>query len=53
MTLCIQHEQPQGAPAGNWLPAPAGAFHVALRTYLPQEAGVNGEWFPPAILRVK
>jgi hypothetical protein len=53
LTLSIQHEQPQGAVEGNWLPAPAGAFNVALRTYLPQEAIVSGAWFPPAIVRVK
>jgi hypothetical protein len=53
LTLLIQREQPQDADAGNWLPAPAGAFNVALRTYQPQAAIVNGQWFPPAIMRVK
>lgn len=52
LTLHIQHDQPQGAPEANWLPAPAGAFNVALRTYQPQEAIVQGAWFPPAIVRV-
>jgi hypothetical protein len=52
LTLHLQHDQPEGAPAGNWLPAPAGAFNVALRTYQPQVAIVQGAWFPPAIVRV-
>ena len=51
LTLYIQHEQPAAAPAGNWLPAPAGAFNLALRTYLPQAAIVDGTWFPPAVER--
>lgn len=52
LTLFLQHEPPTDAPAGNWLPAPAGAFNVALRTYQPQAAIVHGDWFPPAIVRV-
>jgi hypothetical protein len=52
LTLFLQHEPPTAAPAGNWLPAPAGAFNVALRTYQPQAAIVSGAWFPPAIVRV-
>ena len=52
LTLHLQHDQPEDAPEGNWLPAPTGAFNVALRTYQPQEAIVQGAWFPPAIERV-
>ena len=51
LTLTIQHDRPEGAPQGNWLPAPAGAFNLALRTYLPQAAIVDGSWFPPAVER--
>jgi len=51
LTLYIQHDQPEGVPEGNWLPAPAGAFNVALRTYQPQQTIVDGTWFPPAIER--
>jgi hypothetical protein len=53
LTLYIQHAQPKGVPEGNWLPAPEGAFNVALRTYQPQVAIVNGTWFPPGIVRVR
>jgi hypothetical protein len=52
LTLHLQHAQPLDAPAGNWLPAPEGAFNVALRTYQPQAAIVDGTWFPPAIVRI-
>jgi hypothetical protein len=53
LTLHIQHDVPAGVPQGNWLPAPAGAFNVALRTYLPQAPIVDGSWFPPRIERVE
>jgi len=53
LTLYIQAHKPDAAPAGNWLPAPAGVFNVALRTYQPQTAIVEGTWFPPAITRVR
>jgi hypothetical protein len=49
LTLYLQAEKPDGAPEGNWLPAPAGKFSVALRTYLPQESIMDGIWFPPGI----
>lgn len=52
LTLYLQHDRPKGAPEGNWLPEPAGAFNIALRTYQPQEAIVHGAWFPPPIVRV-
>lgn len=40
----------------NWLPAPAGAFHLILRLYGPDEAAIpqilsgEGPWQPPTIL---
>lgn len=51
LTLVMQHTPPHDVPAGNWLPAPAGAFNIALRTYQPQAAIISGAWFPPAIAR--
>ena len=52
LTVYIQRDRPGDAPEGNWLPAPAGAFNMALRTYLPQPGIVDGTWFPPAIERI-
>jgi hypothetical protein len=49
LTLYLGAERPDGAPDGNWLPAPNGPFNVALRTYLPKPAIVDGGWFPPGI----
>ena len=41
-------------PKSNWLPAPDGkAFSPTLRTYVPKELVKRGEWFPPAIKRIK
>jgi hypothetical protein len=40
------------APAGhesNWLPAPAGAFKLMLRAYLPGRAVLNGEYHVPPV----
>lgn len=45
-----------GAPpagfAANWLPAPADAFSLILRLYLPDARVLDGSWAPPPIERV-
>jgi len=41
MELIVQHEAP--ADTSNWLPAPAGAYVLMLRAYLPSEAFLRGE----------
>ena len=41
-TLPIQHDSPGPAKETNWLPAPAGAFDIYLRTYVPQKALLAG-----------
>jgi hypothetical protein len=51
LTLYLQAEKPAAVPEGNWLPAPAGDFSIALRTYLPQEDVLDGTWFPFRIER--
>jgi hypothetical protein len=53
LTLYLQNEKPVGVPEGNWLPAPLGAFSVALRTYLPQKPIQEGTWFPPKIEKIQ
>lgn len=41
------------APDSNWLPAPKGrGFSLTLRMYVPKQAVLRGEWFPPALQRV-
>ena len=44
------------APAGhesNWLPAPAGAFKLMLRAYLPGRAVLDGKYHVPPVMRVR
>jgi hypothetical protein len=53
LTIYIQHEQPDGEKAANWLPAPAEPFYMAMRIYGPEERVMNGEWGPPAVQKVK
>jgi len=41
-------------PESNRLPSAAGkGFSLTLRTYVPKDMVKRGEWFPPAIKRVK
>jgi hypothetical protein len=48
VTIQLQHAAPKGTPA-SWLPAPRGAFTVALRLYVPEPAALDGSWRPPGI----
>ncbi|MCK6460162.1 MAG: DUF1254 domain-containing protein [Planctomycetes bacterium] len=50
--LYIQRESPGADKEANWLPAPAGPFHLMLRLYWPQESFLGGSWAPPAVRRV-
>jgi hypothetical protein len=47
-TILLQHRAPAGHTA-SWLPAPRGAFTVALRLYWPAKSVVDGSWHPPGI----
>lgn len=41
-------------PESNWLPsAPGKGFSLTMRTYVPKDLVKRGEWFPPAIKRLK
>lgn len=41
-------------PESNWLPSePGKGFSLTIRTYVPKELVKRGEWFPPAIKRLK
>jgi hypothetical protein len=52
LSIYIQSAAPLGDRMGNWLPAPQGLFHLVLRIYLPQDAVLNGQWTPPAVVKV-
>ncbi len=41
-------------PEANWLPAPDGKpFSLTFRTYVPKDIVKRGEWFPPALKKMK
>jgi hypothetical protein len=51
LPILLQHDEPAGGPA-NWLPTPAGQFHLMLRLYWPQPAVLEGRWVPPPLERL-
>ncbi len=53
VTVLIQHERPDPHRAPNWLPAPAGPFSLAFRTYLPGPEIRDGRWTAPPVRRVQ
>lgn len=52
LSIYIQSTAPSADKAANWLPAPQGSFNLTLRIYLPQDAILNGQWTPPAVVKV-
>lgn len=50
--ILIQHEQPTGPKAANWLPAPAGPIRLALRAYLPKAELRDRKWKVPPVVKV-
>jgi hypothetical protein len=52
LTIYVQHRRPTGAKArANWLPAPAGAFHLIMRLYLPKPSVFSGDYRIPPFVR--
>lgn len=49
VTLYIQHASPGKAQESNWLPAPKGAFVLALRLFWPKPAALDGSWSKPPL----
>ena len=48
LTIYVQHAKPKRA---NWLPAPAGSFHLILRLYLPKRSALDGTYRIPPFVR--
>ncbi len=48
--IYIQRTPPAGHES-NWLPAPAGAFKLMLRAYLPSRAILDGEYHVPPVIQ--
>lgn len=54
LKIVLAHKASTAAPESNWLPAPNGkAFSLTIRTYVPKDVVKRGEWFPPAIKRLR
>ena len=52
LTIFVQHAKPRSAKArANWLPAPAGSFHLILRLYLPRRSALDGTYRIPPFVR--
>lgn len=52
ITLFIQHDSPGKSKEANWLPAPDGAFQMAMRLYWPKPEALDGTWTAPPLQRV-
>jgi hypothetical protein len=53
LDLYFQHESPGADRQANWLPAPTGAFNLALRLYAPNSDALTGKWNPPPVARTQ
>ena len=54
LKILISAKPSASVPETNWLPAPDGKpFSLTLRTYVPRSVVKRGEWFPPAVERIK
>lgn len=52
--ILIANQSNANVPESNWLPSAAGkGFSLTLRTYVPKDQVKRGDWFPPAIKRMK
>jgi hypothetical protein len=51
LTIRIQRAPPAHGSPVNWLPAPAGPFHLMLRLYIPRAGVLDRSWFPPPVER--
>jgi hypothetical protein len=51
IAVVISHDEPS-ADDVNWLPAPSGAFRLNMRLYGPRKRVLNGDWTPPAPVKL-
>jgi hypothetical protein len=53
LTVYVQATPPEGEKKANWLPAPKDNFTLYIRAYWPEDSVLNGNWTPPAVMKVK
>lgn len=53
LEIVIQHTQPKGPLAANWLPAPDGPMRLALRAYYPDRSLIDRRWKVPPLVRAQ
>ncbi len=54
LKIHISSKPAAGVPESNWLPSPEGrGFSLTLRTYVPKDIVKQGQWFPPALKKLK
>jgi hypothetical protein len=52
LTLYLQHTAPE-QDSSNWLPTPAGDFHLIMRMYEPKKPLLDGSYQLPPVLLVE
>jgi len=53
LTIYVQSDKPTDAgQLANWLSAPKGDFSLYVRTYWPKAEATDGQWTPPAVIKV-
>ena len=51
LDIYIQHANPGGDRAANWLPAPNGPLGITMRLYAPKPEALHGAWAPPPVVK--
>jgi len=50
--IYFQHDNPGPDKTSNWLPAPEGAWNLAMRLYAPKSSVLDGSWNPPPVRKI-
>lgn len=52
LDIVVGNASPGNDYLANWLPVSNGSFNLILRMYWPKQPALNGQWSPPAIIRI-
>jgi hypothetical protein len=53
LTIYVSAVPPDKDKVSNWLPAPKDDFSLYVRSYWPEATILNGQWTPPATVKIK